>query len=409
MNRLSDHAFITSVLNPGLRTFDIIMHTEYGTSYNSYLVHGKDAVALIDAAHASFCSYYFDNIDATLEGLAENGDAALKPAYLVMNHLEPDHSGCISDVVNRYPDITIVASQAGAINVKNITNRDDLKIRVVKDGDVLDLGGGIELHFISAPFLHWPDTIFTWLPADKVLFTCDFLGAHYCEPQHIDTKMADHNNYLIALREYYDAIMRPFARHVLAGLNKLEALDVRLAATSHGPILTAGCQLEPACKQYREWAQPAMRAQKHIPVFYASAYGNTKKLAQRIARGIALELPDAKVTCYDITEHEQGFLDQELATSDAFCVGSVTINRDAVEPVWRLLTHVDAINLAKRPVALFGSYGWSGEAVANVAERLTSLKAKVFDERFRVLLVPSLDDLDEAEAFGARFARSLGE
>ncbi|MDR2109116.1 MAG: FprA family A-type flavoprotein, partial [Coriobacteriales bacterium] len=340
MNQLSEHVYITSVLNPSMRTFDVTMHTEYGTSYNSYIIKGGDKIALVEASHASFAAYHFDNITEVI------GDAA--PDYLILNHCEPDHSGSVAKLLDRYPNITIVTSKAGSLYLKQITNRDDYQLITPQDGDSLSLGD-VSLRFISAPMLHWPDTMFSWLEADRVLFCGDFLGAHFCEPQLIDSKVLDTHDYRKAVKQYYDAIMSPFAEYVLAGLDKMAALDVLYAANSHGPVLTRGVMLEWVQEQYRAWSSRWPSVNLRIPVFYASAYGNTMRLAKTIAHGITDVLPDAEVTCYSINEHSLEFLSQALNNSDAFLVGSTTINRDAVPPIWNLMASIEAVGIAKRP------------------------------------------------------------
>jgi flavorubredoxin len=395
---ITPSVLITSILNPNMRIFDIVMRTEYGTSYNSYAVLGSEKVALIDSSHLKFLEPYLQNVEKAL--------GKRTPDYLVMNHNEPDHSGTVAALLERYPSLTIIASQAGAIYLKNITNRADLNIMKVHDGDEVSLGDKT-LRFINAPFLHWPDSMFTYIPEEKILFTCDFLGAHYCEPQLFDTCVSYREAYANSVKEYYDAIFHPFAPYVLKGLEKLEGLEVSWCAPSHGPILTDTCEYEHNRERYRKWATPLKRTRRRIPVFYVSAYGNTERLATHVARGILAALPDAEVTCYDLNQHDFAVLASALNDSDAFLVGSPTINRDALPPVFNLLAAIDAVTIAKRPVALFGSYGWSGEALPHLAERLTSLKCAVFGPQLKVCFTPSAADLVAAEELGRSFATSL--
>jgi flavorubredoxin len=381
-----------------MRIFDIVMRTEYGTSYNSYVLLGSEKIALIESSHRGFTEPYLQNVESALGGKS--------PDYLVMNHNEPDHSGTVAALIERYPALIVVASQAGAIYLRNITNRSDLNLMVVKDGDRISLGDKT-MQFINAPFLHWPDSMFTYVPEERAVFTCDFLGAHYCEPQLIDTCVAYRDAYTSAVREYFEAIFKPFGPYVLKGLEKLEGLDVTWCCPSHGPILTAGCEYEHNRQRYREWATPKARSNKRIPVFYVSAYGNTERLAARVARGLLAALPDAEVACYDLNQHEPAFLAAEMNASDAFLLGSPTINRDALPPVLNLLAAADAVTIAKRPVALFGSYGWSGEALSHLTERLNSLKCAVFEPQLKVCFTPTEDDLISAENLGRDFALSL--
>ena len=386
-------------LNPAMRVFDIVMCTEYGTSYNSYLVRGSRKTALIDACHRSFFPQYLENIRKICP--PEEID------YIVLNHNEPDHTGALAALLEEVGSAAIYTTQAGALYVRNITNRTDLDLHVVKEGEELDLGGKT-LRFVPAPFLHWPDSMFTALPEDKIVFTCDFLGAHYCEPYVFDHAMAYPAKYKEAFRGYYDAIFGPFKKYVLAGLDKLSGLDFDMVLTSHGPVLTRGEKgmLDWAMEQYRQWSAPTSRDRKLVPVFYTSAYGNTRLLAQRIAQGIR-EVSGAEAELYDIIDHDLCKLCQLLNESDGFAVGTPTINRDAVPPVWQLLSGVDAIGCQKKPFVVFGSYGWSGEGVPGVAARLTSLRMKQVGEGLKVTFVPTQEDLDKAEELGRQLGQAV--
>lgn len=397
-NKMAEGVYSLSVLNPNLRVFDIVMTTDYGTSYNSYLVKGSEKTALIETAHLNYFDYFINNIKeiVDLESIE----------YLIMNHNEPDHSGSIKKLLELIPKLKIVASQAGALYLKNIVNCDDINLVIAKEGDTISLGNKT-LKFINAPFLHWPDSMFTYLEEDKVLFSCDFLGSHYCEPQIFDTCITYPNAYYKALKGYYDAIFGPFKPYVLKGLDKMKDLDIHYVAPSHGPVLSQKGLLPDIITKYQEWSTSVIKIEKQIPIFYCSAYGNTTLLAEQIAKGIQDILPNAQVNLYDIIEYNMDELAQKLNESDAFVIGSPTINKDAVPPVWVLLSHIDAVNIVKRPVALFGSYGWSGEACKNIRGRLEALKANVFEKEMRITFVPTDKDLMNAYEFGKEFAQTL--
>lgn len=379
MKYITDTVLYTGVFNPNLRVFDIIMRTEYGTSYNSYVVKGSEKVAMIEAAHLSFFDHYLDNVVEALDGRSVD--------YLVLNHCEPDHTGCIAKLLQKYPGLTIVVSQAGSIYIKNIANCDNLKLQIVKDGDSLSLGDKT-LEFINAPFLHWPDSMFTWVPEEKILFPCDFMGAHFCEPAVLDTRIVYDDKYWDAVKYYYNCIFGPFPSYVQKGLEKIKDLDIQYVCNSHGPVLTKGGMLEQVKAKYMEWSTPVQRPNKLIPVFYVTAYGNTEQLAKAAVDGIKSVLPDAQVDMYNIIDHDIAMLASLMNESDAFLIGSPTINRDAVAPVWQLLSCIEAVNIVKRPVGLFGSFGWSGEALPHIAERLNSVKAKVFEQQVKANFVP---------------------
>lgn len=396
--KIKDGIYSVGVLNPNMRIFDVVMKTEYGTSYNAFLVKGEKT-ALIDTVHPRFFDEYLENIQSVVD-LSEID-------YVIMNHNEPDHSGSLARLVEAAPQVQILSSQAGAIYLKNITNKTLLNLRAVKDGETLDLGAGRVLTFVNAPFLHWPDSMFTWLASEKIAFTCDFLGAHFCEPRMLDSRISYPARYQEAFRGYFDAIFAPFKPYVLKGLEKLNALDAQYVCTSHGPILTSGVLLEQAKQKYEKWSTPAAHAHKEIPVFYCSAYGNTGALAEQIASGVRSVLPDAEVQTFDINECCFETLAEKINEADGFLLGSPTINKDAVRPVWMLAASIDAINSKGKPASAFGSFGWSGEAVPMLVERLKSLKLKVFENGFTCRFVPSDDETNGAYEFGRRFAESF--
>ncbi len=390
--------YSVGILNPAMRIFDVIMRTEYGTTYNSYVVKGSEKTALIEVSHAEFFDSYLSNIKEVCDPAEID--------YIVLNHCEPDHSGALADLMKYCPNAKIVVSKAGSIYLKNITNRTDLDVISPKDGESIDLGGKT-LKFISAPLLHWPDSMFTYVEEDKTIFTCDFFGAHYCEPYVFDKNIVYEKAYEEAIHYYYVAIFGPFKAAVQKGLEKALALDFDTACVSHGPVLTKGNKLEYVIEKYKEWSAPTESDNKNIPVFYCSAYGNTGKIAEAIAAGISEVIPEANVEVLNINDYDMGELSAKLNGSDAFAIGTPTINSDAVAPVWNLLSHVDAINNRKKPAFVFGSFGWSGEGVPNVIARLNGLKMNVFGDGLKVTFVPSEADLENAKAQGAEFAKTF--
>ncbi|MDR0531456.1 MAG: FprA family A-type flavoprotein [Oscillospiraceae bacterium] len=400
MKQISDRIFYCGIMNPNMRVFDVIMRTEYGTSYNSYVIRGSEKVAIVDASHHHFSAVYREELRAALGGAA--------PDYLVVNHTEPDHSGAIGDLLEAYPGLTIVTNAVAAKNLRQIINRGDLPLQIIKDGGCLSLGD-VSLQFIVAPFLHWPDTMMTYVPEEQALFSCDVFGCHYCEPGILDTRIGYPADYELALRQYFDCIFGPFRPFVVKGLNKLEGLPLQLVCPSHGPVLTRGARLANALAQYAAWARTEARQPLSVPIFYSSAYGNTEQIAAAMRAGIVEILPDAAcdLVKLDARTGEYAAAWALLNECDAFLLGSPTINRDAVPPLWQLLSQFDAVNSPKRPCALFGSYGWSGEACGNLAQRLEQLKCRLFEAPFLVNFVPTEEDLSRAAALGTRFARAL--
>ena len=213
--------------DPGLAVFDIVIPTEYVTTYNAYLVRGTDKTALIDCVKRPFAEELFRNVSRFLP--PERLD------YVVINHSEPDHSGALADLLERNPTVTVYLSRSAKTFVDNLVNA-GFPFRIVQDNEELPLGGKT-LRFLNAPFLHWPDTILTYLVEDRILFPCDFLGAHYASPEFFNDELPEPSSARKAFEFYYNTIMRPYKEHVLKACGKIKDLPIAMIAPSHGPIL----------------------------------------------------------------------------------------------------------------------------------------------------------------------------
>lgn len=392
MKQLKENIYYVGALNPNLRIFDIIMKTEYGTTYNAYVVKGEKT-ALIETVHDKFSDSFLESV--------EEISSLDKIDYIILNHTEPDHSGSVAKLISINPEITIVGTTAALKNVANITNMDFKKL-AVKTGDKLDLGNGLEFEFIVAPNLHWPDSMFSYLPARKVIFTCDFLGAHYCEPLLTDDLITYPEAYESAFKNYYDAIFSPFKKFVLDGLDKMKGLDFDMVCNSHGPILKE--RIKKNMELYREWSAPE-NVEKNVAIFYVSAYGYTRSMAEAFAARLSEN--GIKTKAYDIICHPAHELKEALEKASGVMFGSPTINRDALKPVWDLISSVDAISNKGKPCMVFGSYGWSGEACPMLEERLKSLGLKIAGESFRVLMKPDGKDFEKIKELADNFAKAV--
>lgn len=241
--------------------FDIEFGLEDGTTYNSFLVYGEKT-ALIDTSHAKFDRLYLD-------ALAENIDW-FDLDYLIVSHTEPDHSGLVKEVLNLAPQVTVVGAKVAIQFLENMVHQ-PFYSQVVKQGDRIDLGNSHELTFISAPNLHWPDTILTHDAKTNTLFTCDVFGMHYCNDLLYDeepNRLAPHFQY------YYDCLMRPNARSVISALKRTANLDVKTIATGHGPLLKH--HIPQWMDQYRDWNEQQAQLDQLVVVFYETATATEK-------------------------------------------------------------------------------------------------------------------------------------
>lgn len=379
-----------------LRVFDIIMYTEFGTSYNSYLVQGTEKTALIETVKVKFIDEYIEKIKS-LTSLD-------KIDYIVVNHTEPDHVGSVEKLIELMPNVTIVGSASALKFLKNITNC-EFKSLLTTVVDTIDLGGKT-LSFIPAPFLHWPDSIYTYLKEDKILFTCDSFGAHYAHDEVLLSTVTQQDDYKKALRYYYNMIFGPFKQHMLSAIAKIEHLPIDIIANGHGPVLDKNpMEIVALCKEWSTEINP--NTKKTIVVPYVSAYGYTRMMAEEIERTVKEKYSDkVDIFLYDMVEISKEVILDKIYWADALLFGSPTINSDALPPIWDLLISLNPIVHGKKYASAFGSYGWSGEAVKNIEARLKQLRFKVIPG-LRVEFKPSSSDLSEVSKFAIEFTDDL--
>lgn len=386
--KLTNSVHWVGVNNPELRVFDIIMETQMGTTYNSYLIE-DEKVTIIDTVKDGYFEQYLKNIKSII------GDK--KVDYIILQHTELDHSGSLKELLKEYPEAQVVGSKAALRYLKGIMN---MEFKALDASGELSIGSKT-LRFISAPNLHWPDSIFTYLEEDKILFTCDVMGCHYSPNECITDRCS--GNYETEMKYYFDVIMGPFKKFVNMALDKIENLETEIIAPSHGPVHVD--DREYYKNLYRLWAKEEPIKEKNIQIFYVSAYGNTEKVANHLKS--VIEEKGVQAGVHEITSTPLEELISLVDKSSGILVGSPTINQDAVEPTWNLLSHVSAIVNRGKIAGAFGSYGWSGEGVPMITERLRSLKFNVIDPGFKFNFVPSEEELKLIDEFADNFLGML--
>ncbi|MBU1235509.1 MAG: FprA family A-type flavoprotein [Gammaproteobacteria bacterium] len=383
-------------LDPGLRSFDIILKTANGTTYNSYVVRGSAGVAVIDTVKESFSDTFFRR----LESVADYGEITT----IVLNHLEPDHSGALPELLRRAPQAKLYISSRGGPMLKGLLHGEQLAYQPTRTGMEVDLGDR-KLRFLQTPFLHWPDTQCTWLEDAGVLFSGDAFGCHFCDPRLFNDNVGD---FRFSFDYYYAHLMRPFRSRVLDALELIEPLPLKVIAPAHGPILRDAPDRYVA--RYRELSASRLKneaaEEKTLIIFYLSAYGSTRAMAESLAAG-AEDATGVRVSLYDIEGGEVSPFVDLIEEADGLAFGSPTINGDAVKPVWDLLSSLAAVDIKGKLGAAFGSYGWSGEAVPMVEDRLRGLKLRVPVKGVRARLVPTPEELAQCRELGRELALHL--
>ena len=394
---LSERVHWIGALDPDLRTFDIILKTANGTSYNAYIIRGSDGVAIIDTVKEGFADDFF----ARLESVASYAEIKV----IVLNHLEPDHTGALPELMRRAPQAQLFISQKAQSMLKGLLKQNELSYTPVVTGDSVSLGDRC-LQFLHTPYLHWPDTQCTYAPEEAMLFSGDVFGCHFCDNRLWNDQVGD---FRFSFEYYYAHIMRPFKEYVLRALDLIEPLPLKLIAPTHGPILRD--RPTRYIQRYRQLSSPALHSeisthQKTLLIFYISSYGNTRRMAEAIYKG-AMQVEDVRVSLYDLEGGEVAPFVDLIEEADGLILGTPTINGDAVKPIWDLLSSLTVVSLKSKLGGVFGSYGWTGEGVRLVEDRLRGLKLRVPIPGLRVKLIPTDDEIIECQAFGLELAQEL--
>ena len=394
---LSDRVYWVGALDPHLRNFDIILKTANGTTYNSYLVRGDQGVAVIDTVKEQFSEEFFTR----LESVADYSEIKI----IVLNHLEPDHSGALPELMRRAPLAKLYISQKAQLMLKALLKRDELNYETVLTDDRVSLGDRT-LRFLHTPYLHWPDTQCTYLEEEHILFSGDVFGCHFCDSRLFNDKVGD---FRFSFEYYYAHIMRPFKRYVLQALELIDPLKLNVIAPTHGPILRD--KPRDYVRRFRELASSGLHRElneneKSLLIFYISSYGNTARMAEAIYSGANM-VDGVRVSLYDLEGSDITSFVDLIEEADGIVFGSPTINGDAAKPVWDLLSSLAVINTTGKLGAAFGSFGWSGEAVRMMEDRMRGLKLRLPVPGVRIKLIPTDEELAACKQFGQQISKAL--
>lgn len=388
--------YFIGVFDPDIRTFDIVMRTANGSSYNAYLIQTSEGVIIVDTVKKEFQDEFFHHVEA----LCSYDEIK----YVIIHHIEPDHSGALPELIRRAPHAKVLISPQATTMLKALTNTEEINFETIWTNKQLSLGGKT-ITFLTTPYLHWPETMSSYVQEDKLLFSGDVFGAHYYDKRLFNDKVGD---FSYAFQYYYDHIIRPFQSYVRSALKQYERFEIQLIAPLHGPILRDNPQQYIA--SYRQWSHKielSKSDKKVLSIFYLTSYKNTQEMAQMICEG-SESIEGVVANMYDLASIEEQNMMAILEESDGFLIGTPTINADAPKPVWDLLSCLMFLDKQGKCASAFGSYGWSGEAVDHILARLKSLKLRVPPLLpLKIKLIPSPIELEECYCFGVEFAEIL--
>jgi flavorubredoxin/flavin reductase (DIM6/NTAB) family NADH-FMN oxidoreductase RutF len=371
--------------------FEIEYALAKGTTANSYFIQA-DKIALIDPPGETFTQIYLDALQQRIDVKAID--------YVILGHINPNRAATLKALLEIAPQITFVCSNPGAINLRGALENPDLPIIVMRGEETLDLGKGHNLQFIPTPNPRYADELCTYDPQTEILYTDKLFGAHICGDQVFDEGWEVINE---DRRYYYDCLMAPHARQVETALEKLADFPARLYATGHGPLVRYG--LIELTKAYRQWSQQQTSADLTVALIYASAYGNTATLAQAIARGITKAGVAVESINCEFTEPEE--IRTAVEKSAGFVMGSPTLGGHAPTPVQTALGIVLSTGTNNKLAGVFGSFGWSGEAVDLIESKLKDAGYRFGFDAIRVKFKPDDATLQLCEEAGTDFAQAL--
>jgi flavorubredoxin len=361
--------YYVGVVDHALKVFDVAVLTDYGTSYNSYLLKTKEGAIVFEGCKEKYEDEYLQHLES-LVSLKE-----IK--YIFVTHTEPDHSGAIKKLLELNPAITVVASYAALMNLDKIVRRSFKKIQMQPNGSLAI--GGYHFQFVSGLLLHWPDVMFTYIKELKVLVSCDAFGAHYASDAILLSKEPDKAAYHKALVYYYEHIMGPFAAYVKQACDRVDALDIAMICPGHGPVVDE--KIKEQIQTYRDLAESMLPVNdpNHVTIVYASAYGYTRVMAQYLRDRFLKD--GKKVSFYEIDAlnyaTSKPAIIKDIYSSGLVLLGSPTLVGDAICLFYDILASIYWTVGQGKKASAFGDFGWSGEAVNNLSERFRQLKFTV--------------------------------
>ncbi len=387
---LAKNVFWVGIKHHNRRMFDALIPLPHGTSYNAYLVIGSEKIALIDTVNPGF-------EDELLEKISQHVDPN-KIDYVIMNHAEPDHANAGQYVLKVAPKARLITSKKGKEASLIYFGVDESRITVVDDGARIGLGGKT-LEFMYAPWLHWPETMFTYLVEDKILFPCDFFGQHIASGEFYADEVG--NDVVLDMAKLYFAeIMMPFRKPCLDAIEKLKKRDIKMIAPSHGVMYKDPKIIIDA---YSDWAGEKMK--RKVLVAYVSMWGSTERMVNVLTESLIKKGIDVRI--FDLPNSDIGHVAKELVDSPVVVVGAPTVLGGA-HPVAAYATMlVKALRAPTKYAAVLTSHGWSGGAVKALQDILAGTKIEIIaavDAKGK----PTEKDIEDVLKLADTIAEKLG-
>jgi flavorubredoxin len=388
--KISEHVYWVGAIDWTIRDFHGYT-TPHGSTYNAYLIMA-DEITLIDTVKAPFMDEMLCRIKSVVD--------PLEIKYIISNHSEIDHSGCLPEVIDLINPKKVFASAMGTKTLKELFH-DQREIIPVKEGETLSLGN-MELTFMETRMIHWPDSMFTYLEKDQLLFSQDAFGMHWATLERFADELPAANLEYEAAT-YYANIVLPYSPIVLKALDKVMATgwEIKILAPDHGPVWRKN--IIGIIELYKQWASQKPTAK--AVVVYATMWHSTEKMARAISE--ALAGAGIKVKLLSMNETHRSEVVYEVLCAGALIVGSPTLNNNILPQMADVMTYLKGLKPANLIGAAFGSYGWSGESVKDLEGLLKGMKVEIAADAVSVKNVPDSGVLEKCYELGEKIAAEL--
>ena len=371
------------------------LSTFHGSSYNAYLIKDEKNV-LIDTVWRPYDREFVKRLKEVID---------LKDIdYIVMNHNEIDHSGALPELLREIPGTPIYCTKKGEAILRGHYHQDWNYVNV-KTGDTLNIGKHT-LTFIEAPMLHWPDTMFTYMSGDDILFSNDAFGQHYATESLFDTA-ADVQEVMYEAEKYYTNILNLYSPMVARKVKEVLGMNlpIKMIAPSHGVIWTK--YIQHIIENYQKWSTPYQENQ--ITIVYDTMWQSTRLMGEAIAEGIRRADPSVEVKLYNVAKEDKNDVLTQMFRSKAVLVGSPTINYGYSFAIAGILEMARGLKFKGKKAAAFGSYGWSGDAPKLITKHLQEAGFDIVDDGIKCLWVPDNKAIDECRDYGEQFCKTVEE
>ena len=367
-----------------------------GTTYNAYMVKGTEKTVLFDTVKNT----HTNNLIKTIKQVVDNPKEI---DYLVINHVEPDHSGSYREIVDLIEPEKIITTASGAKELEKYYGVVNIPFQIVKSGDTVDIGGKT-LYFLETKMIHWPDSMFTYIPEDKVLISQDGFGEHWATSERFDDEV-DFTELMAHCKKYYANILPLYSNLIAATLKKVieMGIEIKMILPDHGVIWRS--KVSDIINAYINWS--SMPVENKAVIMFDSMWHSTEMLANEIARGLSENGVSTRV--FKTTAHHRSDIATEVFDAKALIFGSPTLNNGIMPTVADILCYIKGFKLPNRIGAAFGSYGWSGESVKITNESIDNMKITRVNDGLKINYKPTENELNEAYKFGCEIAEKMKE